>query len=119
MGAVIVMGALLLIAVMMGERVRPTLFIVSAAAIAYVIGLILLPVWWLFERQGWRGWRCYVPTAAGAGFLTSYLGMGGPDASWQTHLACLLSGAACAVIFSIVLSPGQERTFHTGEVHFD
>ena len=106
-GAVVVMGLLLFIAVVAGERVRPLLMIASAVTIAYVTGLLLLPVWWLFERAGWRGWRYYVPAAAIAGFWSSYLGFG-PDASWQTHAAFVLCGAACAVVFSIVLSTASD-----------
>jgi len=98
------MGVSLLIAVIAGERVRPILMIVSAVTIAYVVGLVLFPMWWLFERAGWRGWRCYAPTAAVAGFWVSYLGLGGPDAAWQTHAVCIISGTACAMIFSLVLS---------------
>ena len=41
----------------------------ALVVIAYIVGAALLPVYFAFERRGWRGWKYYVPTAILAAFL--------------------------------------------------
>ena len=106
-GALSVLTAVAVIAIIVDESSRSWFIVLTGVLIAYVVGLLLLPLWWVFDKQGWRGWRYYVPTAAIAGFIISFIGMGGPDA-WENHAIAAISGAACAVVFSWTLSQPAE-----------
>jgi len=91
---------------------------------AYLAGLVLLPVYFLFERLGWRGWRVYVPTAVAAGIVlplcveaagryVATTGSGGIGAESSGPPFSLL-GATCGglggVVFSIVLGKPNANT---------
>ena|SRR6476660_7243638 len=70
---------------------------------SYLVGLLLLPVFLLFERLHWRGWRVYVPTASLAGVVTASLTEEG--ARWDAHLAAVsaigaVCGALCGAVFA-------------------
>ena len=98
----------------------------ALVVIGYVVGAALLPVYFAFERRGWRGWRYYVPTAIVAAFLvelaidaatTSWAvtaqrvsgGIGAVSARQVTPevLLALVAGTACGGIFSIVMRLGS------------
>ena len=84
-----------------GEPIRGTSILTVAMVAAYFIGLLLLPLWWLFTKVGWRGWRYYVPTGACAGLLMAFLSM---DAAWEWYALCAAAGLSCAIVFSLVLT---------------
>jgi hypothetical protein len=64
---------------------------------AYLAGLVLLPVYFLFERLGWRGWRVYVPTAVAAGIVLP-IGVGAARFLWEVRsIAATGSGGIGAV----------------------
>lgn len=78
----------------------------TAAAVAYLVGALLLPLFWVFEEIGWQGWQFYVPTAAVAGVLTALV-MNRPrltsGATWTYYAISAGLGISCAVVFSIML----------------
>ena len=94
-----------------GDPIRGTALMTSAVVFAYFIGVFLLPVWWVFEKAGWRGWRYYVPTGTCAGALIGL--WGGADDEWWP-LIFVASGMSCAVVFSVVLAYGRRLTVRTG-----
>ena len=76
-----------------------------ALIVAYTVGLLLLPMYLLFERWGWRGWSTYVPTAVVAGALTA-IAMEWPEVGHGTaayYYMCCLNGLFCGVVFSATL----------------
>ena len=99
----------------------------ALVVIAYVVGAALLPIYFVFERLGWRGWTYYVPTAILAAFLaelvidaastswavTAQRGSGGIGAVSAEFaplvLVAVVSGIACGGIFSIVMRLGPIR----------
>jgi hypothetical protein len=94
-----------------GDPIRGTALMTSAVVFAYFIGVFLLPVWWVFEKAGWRGWRYYVPTGACAGALIGLWG-GADDAWWP--LIFVASGMSSAIVFSIALAYGRRLAARTG-----
>jgi hypothetical protein len=84
-----------------------TALLTSAVVFAYFIGLLLLPVYRVFEKAGWRDWRYYVPTGTGAGLVTMSAFSRGTETAWDAYLVCGLSGMSCATVFSIALSYGK------------
>ena len=85
--------------------------VAMALVISYVAGLFLLPVYWVFEGFGWRGWRSYVPTAAVAGLVTGLVMVYGDPSSppWTYYAMFSASGASCAAIFSMILAARRQR----------
>ena len=96
----------------------------ALVGVAYLVGAALLPVYFAFERRGWRGWRYYVPTAILAAFLAE-LAIDAATTSWAvtSHkwqggigavsaefaplvLVAVVGGLACGGIFSIVMRFG-------------
>jgi hypothetical protein len=87
---------------------------------AYLVGGCLLPLFDVFERRGWHGWRYYVPTAVGAA-VVAQIGLGAVFVLWSmtsgsggigaVSLGCAaavypaVAGALCGVLFSVVLGP--------------
>ena len=82
----------------------------AAVVGAYFFGLLLLPVWWIFKRIGWLGWRYYVPTGTCAGVLIAYVWAYGPAEDWMSCLLFGLAGMSCAIVFSIALAYGHRRS---------
>ncbi len=99
----------------------------ALVVIGYVVGAALLPVYFAFERRGWRGWTYYVPTAILAAFLAE-LAIDAATTSWAVTahrwqggigavsaefaplvLVAVVSGMACGGIFSIVMRLGPTR----------
>ena len=93
-----------------GDPIRGTALMTSAVVFAYFIGMFLLPIWWVFEKAGWRGWRYYVPTGACAGGLMGL--WGGADEAWWP-LIFVASGMSCAIVFSIALASGRRLVART------
>jgi hypothetical protein len=84
-----------------GEPIRGTSIMTVAMVVAYVIGLLMLPLWWLFTKLGWRGWRFYVPTGALAGLVIASVPME-IESAW--YVLCSAAGLLCATVFSLVLT---------------
>ena len=63
--------------------------------IAYVWGLLLLPLVVVFEQRDLRGWRVYVVTGLAAGLLTAAGG------SRRYLVLCGLCGVFCAGVFAM------------------
>lgn len=89
---------------------------------AYVAGLVLVPVYFLFEYFGWHGWRVYVPTAIAAGIVlpmwvgaarvlwevrsiaaTGSGGIGAVSSGCSLELLGALGAGLSGVIFSLVM----------------
>jgi hypothetical protein len=112
LGAVPTSGALsVYYAIAEDDLVHGTAFMTFAVTVAYVIGLPLLLVWWIFEKAGWRGWRYYVPTATFTGALVGF--WGGVDDAWEWALCFVASGMSCATVFSIALAYGRRLVART------
>jgi hypothetical protein len=73
-----------------------------AVLCAYVVGVLLLPVFLVYERLRWRGAHFYVPTAVLAGLLT--IGVIQPPESRAAGPAALVLGALCGLGSGIVFS---------------
>ena len=73
-----------------------------AVLYAYVVGVLLLPVFLVYERLRWRGAHFYVPTAVLAGLLT--IGVVQPPESRAAGPAVLVLGALCGLGSGIVFS---------------
>ena len=86
------------------ENTETTLrFVFLIVLMSYLVGFLLLPVFLLFERFHWRGWRVYVPTASLAGVVTASLTE--EAARWDAHAAavtafCAVCGALCGAVFA-------------------
>jgi hypothetical protein len=80
------------------------LYVSFALIVSYPCGLLLLPIYFVFERLGWRGPKYYVPTAAFAGLVAAVV-MAYPLFSepWTFYAVYCASSVSCAVVFSIVL----------------
>lgn len=75
------------------------------AGLAYAVGALLLPVYFVLEHFGRRGWQFYVPVAflarlAVGPALESPASLGG----WRLALLCAVAGGLCGVVFSYVLA---------------
>ena len=91
--------------------------VVSGVLISYVCGLLLLPVYVLFEAYAWRGWKIYVPTGAAAGLLALALagrflpglltGWGGAE---PVHLSHVVLWGGCGALSAAVFSLQVART---------
>ena len=79
---------------------------------AYVAGALMLPLWLIFERLDWRGWRYYVPTGAIAGPLANFFLFDAERRPWQFYIVCSVAGIACAIVFSLVLKGRNPLTSH-------
>lgn len=96
--------------------------VVRTVGWAYLGGLVLLPLYFLFDHRGWHGWRVYVPTAVAAGVVlplcveaaqffwearsSAASGSGGIGAvSIGTPFVLLgaIGGGLAGVVFSIVI----------------
>ena len=79
--------------------------------VSYVCGVLLLPIFVLFEAYAWRGWKIYVPTGAAAGVLGLALagrllpglltGWGGAE---PLHLSQIVLWAGCGALSAAVFS---------------
>ena len=80
------------------------LLVILAIAVlyAYVVGVLLLPVFLVYERLRWRGARFYVPTAVLAGVLS--MGVVTPPESGMAGPRGLALGALCGLGSGIVFS---------------
>jgi len=83
------------------EPMRGTSILTVAMPVAYVVGLFMLPLWWLFTKFGWRGWRFYVPTGACAGLVIASFPI---DREWEWYVLFSAAGLLCATVFSLVLA---------------
>jgi hypothetical protein len=74
--------------------------------VTYVPGIFLLPLFFLLERSGRRSWIYYVPIAAAAGVVLGFLLNGPAPLRFGVALAlyCAITGAACAAVFSVILT---------------
>jgi hypothetical protein len=85
-----------------------------AALLSYGVELLLLPLFVVYERIGWRRWVAYVPTAALAGVFLA-IGLELPRVGthyWAYYALFSVAGAACAAVFSMAL--GQRRLHDQG-----
>lgn len=119
------LGVLLLAVVLFGHgvgtptewfdgRPNPLIGVALLVGIAYVAGFFLLPVFFLLEHSGRRSWTFYVPIAAAGGVLVGLL-PAGPGPLRQRvalSLSCAVAGAACAVVFSVVLTVRPKQPGH-------
>jgi hypothetical protein len=91
---------------------------VCGVLISYVCGVLLLPVYVLFEACSWRGWKIYVPTGAAAGLLALALagrflpglltGWGGTEPVHPSQVVLWGGcGALSAAVFSIRIAREQ------------
>ena len=78
--------------------------VVMGVIISYFVGLLLLPVYLIFEKFHWRGWQAYLPSGLAAGVLFS-VGDGPPYFSRPLtyYVLCGLCGTLCAGVFSMRL----------------
>jgi hypothetical protein len=93
----------------------------AVVVIAYVVGAALRPVYFVFERRGWRGWRFYIPTAILAAIVVEFA-LDAMTTSWVVTVQRLssaltassaevlpvilfgvASGAACGGVFSLIM----------------
>jgi hypothetical protein len=88
---------------------RVVLSVVSSALItsliAYVVGLLLLPLYWLLERKHLRGWYVYLPVAALAGLVTAVV-FALPDPArfpWTYYASFAVCGGTAAALFTCTL----------------
>src|SRR5262245_25817975 len=72
--------------------------VIVGVVYSYLVGLILLPAFWVFERLRWQGWRAYLPTGLAAGALTGLTD--GPPAFL---IFSMVSGTLCAAVFTLRL----------------
>ena len=76
---------------------------------SYLLGSVMLPAFFVFERIGWRGWQFYVPTGTIAGVLTAFI--------FKTPAAgyfLIATASTCnAVVFSLVLGRCNTRLHPT------
>lgn len=80
------------------------------AAPAWGVGALLVPVLFLLERLGKRGWHFYVPIASLAGLLVGpALESPGRLGGWRLALLCAIAGGASGIVFSYVLDPHAEN----------
>lgn len=108
-GAAVVASAIMLYGAITGRSISGIVnfgpaVVATAVVMAYMVGLMMLPAFWFFEKAGWRGWRCYVSVATIAGPVANYLMLGGAHRPWQFYIVCAAAGAACASLFSIILA---------------
>ena len=75
---------------------NPLVAYAMIVGIAYAAGAALLPVFFLLEYFGKRGWQFYVPIASAAGFLVGRL-------LEPAYVLCSIAGGLCGVVFSLVL----------------
>ena len=112
------LGAVALVAVLFGRSSgapttwfeggpNPLVAYALIAGIAYLVGAALLPLFFLLEYVGKRGWHFYIPIASAAGFLVGRL-LHDPAVSANVALArytlCAVAGGLCGVVFSVVLA---------------
>ena len=81
--------------------------VVIGVGISYFVGLLPLPVFFVFEAFGWRGWRVYVPTGFVAGLLVTVQIGGAGTSSPQAFVLCATCGALCAGVYSARMSQAQ------------
>jgi hypothetical protein len=88
------------------------LAIVVVTIVGYVVGALMLPLFWLFESLGWQGWQFYIPTGAVVGLLTGLFMGPAPvtlGAPWTYYAARAGLGIANALVFSLMLdSPANQ-----------
>lgn len=89
-----------------GDLENSFLLALIALSFSYIGGAFLLPLYWLYERLGWRGWRFYVPTAAVGGIVMA-VWMANPRqaAPRALYLLCVGCAAACGGLFSFLVGP--------------
>ena len=84
----------------------PLMMFAALTGLGYVAGAVLLPVFFVLERLGKRGWRFYVPIAAVAGAGMGAL-MAWPEpfsSPWGFYIVLAATGALCGGIFSVALA---------------
>ena len=83
----------------------PVIGMAALTGVGYVVGAALLPLFFVLERLGKRGWRFYVPIAAVAGAaIGAALAWPEPfSRPWGLYLTCAATGALCGGIFSAAL----------------
>jgi len=107
------LGAVALVAVLFGRHSgapttwfdggpNPLVGYVTIAGMAYATGAALLPLFFILEYFGKRGWQFYVPIASAAGFLVGRL-LEPASANASLHLVFSIAGGLCGVVFSFVL----------------
>ena len=74
-----------------------------ALIFSYIGGAFLLPLHWVYERLGWRGWRFYVPTAAGAGIVMAVWIVNSSQA--PPYLLSVGCAVVCGALFSFLIGP--------------
>lgn len=85
----------------------PLFGIAILVGVAYVAGIVLLPVFVLLHRAGKSGWQFYVPIGTVVGALTGLvLAWPAPITmeSGALYAICSFAGALCSGVFSVVLA---------------
>ena len=93
---------------------QPASMVVTGVVIAYVVGLLLLPLFAVFARLRWLGLRYYLPAAVViSGVLAApYVSRSpSPALVFLLFVAC---GAASAAVFSVVLATAQRDASRSG-----
>ena len=84
----------------------PVMMLAALTGLGYVAGAVLLPLFFVLERRGKRGWRFYVPIAAVAGTGMGTL-MAWPEPfsrPWGFYVIFAATAALCGGIFSVALA---------------
>lgn len=81
----------------------PLIGILAIAVLcAYVVGVLLLPVFLVYERLGWRDARFYVPTAVFAGLVI--MGLWPPESPRAGMMGLgALCGLGSGIVFTVRL----------------
>jgi hypothetical protein len=78
-------------------------FALMALIFSYIGGAFSLPLYWLYEWLGWRGWRFYLPTAAVGGIVMAVWIVNPQQA--PPYLLCVGCAVACGALFSFLIGP--------------
>lgn len=108
------LGAVALVAILFGASSgvpttwfdggpNPLVGYAAIAGIAYAAGAALLPLFFVLERWGKRGWQFYVPIASAAGLVVGAL-LEPSGGSVIFYLVCSAAGGLSGVVFSLILA---------------
>jgi hypothetical protein len=103
-GAFVVALPFTLSTVGLGDETGPVVFLALVLGSCYVVGLVLLPVFFWLERSNRAGWQFYVPIATVAGLVAGFV-MDEPTFSgrWGLYVLTAAAGAFSGAVFSVVL----------------
>jgi len=83
---------------------QPASMVMTGVVIAYVVGLLLLPLFAVFARFRWLGLRYYLPAAVVISVVLAAFYVPRSPSPALVLLLFTTCGAACAVVFSFVVS---------------